>query len=462
MSRTPANVLARASLLALGLMASLGFRAGRRDTGPGDGRAGPAEAAVFAASGPQLPHPALLRRHAPAHVVLLRCRRLRGPAHAAGRLSLRQGRGGHGVQRPAGEARPSARLPRRRRPRREHGLLPATVRRQARDARRSDGPALVRPDPVRQGRRGRPRDDHERLAGHVPPRHLLSARHAGLSVRPGRRRSRRRTRRTIPGRFTAFIGYEWTSNTGGNNLHRNVIFRDSGDEGEPGRAVHEHQALGQRRSPRPVEVDGRLRGEDRRRRARHCPQRQSQQRPHVPDDRVLHRQASGPRVCRDAGALGAALRGDPDEGRRRDAPVPVAQRRVRQLRALGQGQPRPERAQEAGDAPVRVCPLGAEARAQAGAGARHQSLQVRHDRLDRRPHRVSPPPTRTISSARPPPWSPAPSASASLSSRPRRRRSRTGRRRRRAMRPCGQRRTPARRCSTRCSGARPTPRPARA
>jgi hypothetical protein len=33
-----------------------------------------------------------------------------------------------------------------------------------------------------------------------------------------------------PGHFTALIGYEWSSNTGGNNLHRVVVFRDNAEK----------------------------------------------------------------------------------------------------------------------------------------------------------------------------------------------------------------------------------------
>ena len=35
-----------------------------------------------------------------------------------------------------------------------------------------------------------------------------------------------------PGKFTALIGFEWTSSPGGNNLHRNVVFRNGKDEAD--------------------------------------------------------------------------------------------------------------------------------------------------------------------------------------------------------------------------------------
>lgn len=35
-----------------------------------------------------------------------------------------------------------------------------------------------------------------------------------------------------PGHFTAMIGFEWTSVPGGNNLHRNVLFRDGKDKAD--------------------------------------------------------------------------------------------------------------------------------------------------------------------------------------------------------------------------------------
>jgi hypothetical protein len=54
-----------------------------------------------------------------------------------------------------------------------------------------------------------------------------------------------------PGRFTALIGFEWTSNAGGNNLHRNVIFRDDASKASLTEPYTTLPPLG---SPNPVDL----------------------------------------------------------------------------------------------------------------------------------------------------------------------------------------------------------------
>jgi len=108
-----------------------------------------------------------------------------------------------------------------------------------------------------------------------------------------------------PGRFTAFIGFEWTSNTGGNNLHRNVIFRDNAAKASQVEPFTTLKPLG---SDNPVDLwkYGCVRAEDRWKRARPRAQRQSEQRPDVPHGRGL-RESHRPRLCGDSGQVGAPL-----------------------------------------------------------------------------------------------------------------------------------------------------------
>ena len=116
-----------------------------------------------------------------------------------------------------------------------------------------------------------------------------------------------------PGRFTAFIGFEWTSNTGANNLHRNVIFRDDAAKAGQTEPYTTMRPLG---SDDPVDLwrwMASVRGKDRRRRARHCAQRQPVERPDVPDHRSL-RQAAGSWLCRDSRQVGAPVRNHADQG----------------------------------------------------------------------------------------------------------------------------------------------------
>ena len=152
---------------------------------------------------------------------------------------------------------------------------------------------------------------------HVPRGAGLAARHRPIG-RPGKRPSKAAEKYNDPGRFTGVhrlrvdVEHRRQQPAPRGDLPRRR------DKASMVGALHDAPAAGQRQPARPVEVDG-LRGQDRRAAAGDRPQRQPVERDHVPDRRVVHRQArSTDRVRRDPGQVGAALRGDADQGRRRD------------------------------------------------------------------------------------------------------------------------------------------------
>ena len=264
----------------------------------------------------------VLRRHASPHLVLHGCRRLRGAARAEGGLPLRQGRATDRLQRPAGEALPPARLPRGRGPLRQHGLLPGPVCGQARGARRPDGTPVVRPDPVRQGRGGRPPDHRRLLAGDVPQGSHVHARDAGPIAAPGRRRL------PPPSSTTSRAASPPSSATNGppTPAATTCTATSSSATTATGRARSSRSPCIRRSGAttrRSLEVDASLRAEDRRQRAGHRAQRQSQQRPDVP-------RSSRPSARRSTGSMPSS--GHDGNGSTRPRRPRATARRIRSCR----------------------------------------------------------------------------------------------------------------------------------
>ena len=156
-----------------------------------------------------------------------------------------------------------------------------------------------------------------------------------------------------PGRFTALIGYEWTSNNGGNNLHRVVIFRDGKDKADqivPFSAFDSDDPamLWKFLDAYPEKTGGEVLA---------IPHNGNLSNGRMFalvdfDGRGLTREYAETRARLEPVYEVTQIKGDGETH-----PLPVAERRVRRLRALGQGQSRPDRAEEARDAAIRICPL---------------------------------------------------------------------------------------------------------
>ena len=192
-----------------------------------------------------------------------------------------------------------------------------------------------------------------------------------------------------PGRFTAFIGYEWTSQVPpGQNLHRVVVYRDGADkasQGVPATTYPPHgstdpEYLWKFLQAYEDKTGGKLLG--------HSPQRQHVERVDVPRHQSRHQAA------------------DHEGVRRRLAPAGSRSYEVTQIKGDGEAHPFLSPNDEFADfgtwdkgnlnlselkkkemLRVRVRAQRPEARPGARSEARHESVQVRPDRLDGQSHR---------------------------------------------------------------------------
>ncbi len=126
--------------------------------------------------------------------------------------------------------------------------------------------------------------------GTFPKAIYVAARAPPPTARPGKQIIDAAEKYNDPGRFTAFIGYEWTSQVPpGNNLHRVVIYRDGGDKAIQTEPFTTYPPLGSTTPEDLWKALAGLRGEDRRARARDRPQRQPVERHDVPARRRTRR-----------------------------------------------------------------------------------------------------------------------------------------------------------------------------
>ena len=191
-----------------------------------------------------------------------------------------------------------------------------------------------------------------------------------------------------PGPFTAFIAYEWTSNAGGgDNLHRNVIYRDGSDKADQMIPYTTFQS----ENPEDLwkwmanwedKTGGSLLA---------IPHNGNLSNGRMFELKTFTGQPLTKEWAEERARWEPLFEVIQTKGQSESHPVALADRRVRRrLRAVGQGQPQSRAQARAGHDPVRICARGAEERPQARAGARRQPVQVRHCLRQRRPHRPRP------------------------------------------------------------------------